>query len=97
MATLHVEQQVRDYKLWKQMFDSDPAQRKQNGVRAYRIAQRTDDPNYIVIDMDFDSTGAAQAFLTKLKTVWQSPQGQETMGSELPQSEIIETVESKSY
>ena len=97
MSTLHSEQLVPDYAAWKRMFDSDPAQRKQNGVRAYRISQRADDPNYVVVDLDFDSTGEAQAFLTRLRSVWQSPKAKQALGSSMPQVEIIETVEDKTY
>jgi ribosomal protein L35AE/L33A len=97
MSILHSEQKVPDFAAWKRMFDSDPAQRKQNGVRSYRISRSVDDPNYVVVDLEFDSTGEAQAFLTRLKSVWQSPQAKEAMGPSTPQVEIIETVEDKTY
>lgn len=97
MTTLHVEQKVPDFATWKKLFEADKAHRKESGVRSYRISKRTDDPNYVVVDMEFDSSGEAQAFLTKLKGLWQSPEAKEAMGAAMPQTEITETVETKDY
>jgi ribosomal protein L35AE/L33A len=91
-----MEQDVTDFGSWKQVFDADPAHRKESGVRSYRIGRRTDDPNHVVMDLDFENTGDAQAFLTKLQDdVWQSPAAMKVMSGGTPQAEIIETIEAK--
>jgi hypothetical protein len=96
MLTLHIEHPIRDYNTWKAAFERDPAGRQQGGVRRYRILRPLDDPNYIMIDLDFDTPSQAAAFLAALRTVWQSPQAAPALGGS-PQTRIVETVESKEY
>lgn len=94
MATLHIEHQIHSFEAWKAAFDRDPAGRQQNGVRSYRISRPVDEPNYIIIDLDFDSASEAQAFRGIIQKVWQSPQAASALlGS--PQTRIVEEVESK--
>ena len=45
MPTLMVTHAVRDYDVWKQMFDSDPLGREASGVRGHRVMRASDDPN----------------------------------------------------
>ena len=48
--------------------------RQRSGVRRYRIFQ-VDDPNYVMVDLDFDTAKEAQGFLEILRTqVWPSPE-----------------------
>ncbi|HCT81702.1 MAG TPA: hypothetical protein DGG94_09380 [Micromonosporaceae bacterium] len=95
MSTLHVEHKVTDFNAWKKVFDADPAERKKNGVRSYRVNRAVDDPNYIMMDLEFDSTDTAKAFLGKLRKVWQTPQAAAQIGEGTPQVHIAETVETK--
>lgn len=45
--------------------------RREAGVRAQRVQRPVDDPMYVVIDLDFDTTDDAKAFLHFLNTkVW---------------------------
>jgi hypothetical protein len=96
MPTLHIEHPIRDYDTWKAAFERDPAGRRQGGVRRYRVLRPIDDPNYVMIDLDFDSTSQAEAFLAALRTVWQSPQAAPALGGS-PQTRIVEAAESKEY
>jgi hypothetical protein len=93
MATLRIEHPIRDYDTWKAAFERDPAGRRKGGVRRYRILRPTDDPNYVMIDLDFDTVGEAEAFLAALHRVWQSPQAAPALAGS-PQTRIVETVES---
>ncbi len=94
MPTLHIENQIRDFDTWKAAFDRDPAGRKRGGVRRYRVSRPVDDPNYVVIDLDFDSLGEAEAFLAAMRDVWKSPQAAPALiGS--PQTRIFEVVEAE--
>jgi hypothetical protein len=95
MPILQIEHPVRDFDAWKQAFDSDPIGRQQGGVRRYRISQPADDPNYIVVDLEFDSTDEAEAFRTALRNLWSRVEGE--LGLQNPQARIVETVESKEY
>jgi hypothetical protein len=55
MYILWIEHPVSDYDAWKAAFDSDPIGRECSGVRRYRILRATDDPNYVMIDLEFDN------------------------------------------
>ncbi len=97
MPTLQIEHPIPDYDTWKAAFERDPAVRQQGGVRRYRILRPIDDPNYVMIDLDFDSTSQAEAFLATLRTVvWKSPQAAQVLGGS-PQTRIVEVAESKEY
>jgi hypothetical protein len=94
MAILRIEHPVPDFEGWKSAFDSDPAGRKQSGARRYTIFRSIDDPNYVLIDLEFDTTSEAEALLAALRGVWSRVQG--TVMSN-PQARIVEAVDSKEY
>jgi len=75
MPTLRIEHPVRDYDAWRRAFDGDPAGRKAGGVRRFEVLRAVDDPNYVLIDLEFDSTTEAEAFLGRLRTIWSRVQG----------------------
>jgi hypothetical protein len=71
MVTLHIEHAISDFDTWSAAFNRFDAQRRQAGVRSHRVHRPVDDPNYVVVDLDFDTTEAAQAFLQFLTTqIW---------------------------
>jgi hypothetical protein len=90
MPTLRIEHAVPDFNGWKRAFDSDPADRKGSGVRRYRVLRSVDDPNYVMIDLEFDSLEDAEGLLAKMRRVW-SGDGQKVMRN--PQARIVDTVE----
>jgi hypothetical protein len=65
MAALVAVFQTGDYDGWKQMFDSDPAGRKQ-AASGHRVMRAVDDPNEVFVRVDFDSVDAAKAFRERL-------------------------------
>ena len=69
-AVLYIEHAVRDFEAWKRAFESDPVGREQSGVRRYRILRGTEDPNFVVIELEFDGTAEAEAFAGKLRELW---------------------------
>ena len=78
-------------------FDRVDGRRQQLGVRGYRILQPTDDPKYVMIDLEFDRASEAEAFLTFLqRDVWSSRDAAPGLIGD-PQTRIVETVESKEY
>jgi hypothetical protein len=90
MHTLRIEHQVQDYDRWKQVFDSDPADRKGSGVRAYRVMRAVDEPDLVLIDLDFDSAEEAAAMHQKMLGIWAGP-GKAVMVS--PTARVVESVE----
>jgi hypothetical protein len=69
MYTLRIEHPVADYDAWKASFDSDPIDRERSGVRRYRVMRAPDDPNYVMIDLEFESAGQAEAVKAALGEV----------------------------
>lgn len=74
MITLHIEHPITDYGTWRAAFDAFAQARRGAGVIGERIARPVDDPCYIVVTLDFESTERAVAFRHFLETeVWSSP------------------------
>lgn len=69
MPIVRIEHSVPNFETWKQAFDRDPADRKGSGVRRYQILRPKDDPNYVMVDLEFDSIGEAEAFLRKMQQI----------------------------
>ena len=90
MTILRIEHAVADYGTWKAAFDSDPAGRRETGVRRYQIMRPIDDPNYVMIDLEFDGTAGAEALLAGMRHVWQRVDG--TLIAD-PKAQIVEPVE----
>lgn len=94
MPILRIEHPVPDFDGWKQAFDSDPVGRERSGVRRYRILRDMDNPNYVMIDLEFDSKAEAEALLAAMRGIWSRVQGQIMRD---PQARIVEVVENKEY
>ncbi len=93
MYMLRIEHPVPNYAGWKQAFDSDPVDRKKSGVRRYRILRSVDDPNYVLIDLEFDTIREAEALLTAMRGVWARVEGKIMMNPKTQIVEILETQE----
>ena len=92
MFILQIEHPVPNYDAWKKAFDSDPINRKQSGVRRYRVFRPIDQPNYAIIELEFDSINEAEGLLAAMREVWRGVQGTII---ESPQVRIFEVVESQ--
>ncbi|MBL8045735.1 MAG: hypothetical protein JNL09_04295, partial [Anaerolineales bacterium] len=75
-------------------FDSDPVGREQLKVRRYQILRRVDNPNYVTINLEFDTASDAEALLNAMRAVWARVEGTIMMN---PKTEIAEVVETKTY
>jgi ribosomal protein L35AE/L33A len=94
MAVLRIEHPVPDYGLWKRAFDADPVGRERSGVRRYQVMRAVDDPNYVLIDLEFDSPGEAQALLDKMRVVWERVAGSVVSD---PKARIVERAVTREY
>jgi hypothetical protein len=73
MPTLHIEHPITDLVTWLGAFNSFAEARENAGVRAQRVRQPVGDPCYIVVDLEFDDSEAANTFKEFLEgVVWQS-------------------------
>ena len=96
MHIVQIEHLTTGYDTWKAVFDSDPIGREQGGVRRYRIARPVDEPDYIVVDLEFDDRDRAVAFRDALQRMWATPQAQQLLGG-TPRARVVEEVESVAY
>ena len=94
MYSLQIEHPVPNFDAWRRAFESDPVNRKQSGVRRYRVLRPIDNPNYAIIDLEFDSLNEAEGLLAAMREVWRGVQG--TI-MESPRVRIVEVMESKEY
>ncbi len=92
---LRIEQKVGNFDAWKRMFDNDPINRQKSGVRRYRILRPTDDPNYVMLDLEFDGAKEAENVRSALGNLWGTPEAQKVMQN--PQLRIVELIETKTY
>jgi len=92
MYMLRIEHPVPNFEGWKQAFDSDPVGRERLGVRRYQISRAIDNPNYVMIDLEFDTVAQAEALLAAMRVVWGRVEGTIMMN---PQARIVEMVETK--
>lgn len=93
MYTLRIEHRTANYSAWKQAFDSDPAGRERSGVRRYRVMRSLEDPNYVLIDLDFDTPSQAEALLGAMRGIWVGPAS--SLISD-PQARIVAAVDAQS-
>jgi hypothetical protein len=94
MPILHIEHQVGDFEAWKRDgFDADPIGRAKAGVRTHRISRDADDPNYVLVELEFRTLPEAEAMRAALRNLWRNPLVQIAS----PMARIFETVETTEY
>jgi hypothetical protein len=96
MPVLRLEHAIRDFDLWKSAFDRDPIGRGRSGVRGHRVFRPIDDPNYITVDLEFDTRAEAESFRVSLAELWRSREAAPALIG-TPQVRIVEAVETKRY
>jgi hypothetical protein len=96
MHVLRIEHAIRDFEAWKKAFDSDPALREAAGVRHYRVMRPMGKPNYVLIDLDFDTSSQAEGFLDAMREVWQSRGAAPALAGS-PLARVVTEVENKTF
>jgi hypothetical protein len=97
MHVLKIEYPVADYDAWKEAFDRDVLDREGSGVRRYRVLRPTDDPNYVMIDLDFDAADEARAYLAALQRQFYSSRQTSPVSGGGLRTRIVELAEAKEY
>jgi hypothetical protein len=92
MPSLRIQHAVQNFEGWKRAFDSDPMNRKASGVRRYSVYRSVADPNFVMIDLEFDTMADAERLLENLRRLWAGPGGAFMRN---PEAWIVETVESR--
>jgi hypothetical protein len=97
MHVLQIEHSIRDFNTWKAAFDRFSDKRRRSGVRRHQIFQPVDDPNYVVLDLEFESESEAEAYLGWLRReVWSSREASPALAGG-PQTRIAKVIESQEY
>jgi hypothetical protein len=81
MPILRIEHPVPDFDAWKAAFESDPLGREQSGVHRYTVLRPIDDPNYVMVDVEFDNASEAEAMRAALKEMWRRVEAEGLSGA----------------
>jgi hypothetical protein len=97
MHVLQIEHPISDFGTWRTAFDRFTDKRQQSGVRRHRVFRPVGDPNYVALDLEFESEGDAEAFLGWLRReVWSSREASPALAGG-PQTRIVRVMESQEY
>ena len=66
-------------------------------MRRYRVLRPTDDPNYVLIDLEFDEAEQAEAYLAALRRQFYSSREASPASGGGPKTRIVEVAEAKDY
>lgn len=96
MPTLQLEHAIKDFALWKAAFDRDPIDRRGLGVRRHRVFRPLDDPNYVIVELEFDTTAEAERCGVALRELWSSRQAAPALSGD-PRVRIVDAIEDHPY
>ena len=92
MFTLLIQHAITDFPTWKSAYDRFADTRAQAGVVTDRIRRPVDDPQYLVIELDFERRESAEAFRDFLTTVvWSNPDASPALAG-VPTASVLEPV-----
>jgi hypothetical protein len=92
MPVLHIEHPITNLATWLEAFKNLTVVRQQAGVISERVWQPHDDPQYIVVNLEFASLSSAADFRTFLQErVWSSPDAAPGLAGS-PKAEILSEV-----
>jgi hypothetical protein len=93
MIVLRLEHKAPSYEEWKKTFDSDPINRKQSGVKHYRIYRAIDNPNHVAMEFSFDTLSEAQKVLSSLEDFWEKTAGSIIINPKIQFFNVVESIE----
>jgi hypothetical protein len=71
MPMLLIDYRVQDVVGWREIFDQDPMGRARHGVTRHWLYQDCEDPNHIMVSLEFPSAQQAKRFRKALQPVWE--------------------------
>jgi quinol monooxygenase YgiN len=92
MFTLQIEHRVCDFDAWKKAFDNYTPFQSEDCVHRYRIFRSLDNPNYVMIDLDFERSSEANKFVEAMQQLWERVEGKLI---DRPQVRIVEALENQ--
>jgi heme-degrading monooxygenase HmoA len=63
VTVLVVQHKVRDFDSWKPVFDDDESRRREHGAQRHWVYRTVEDPNDVVVAVEFPSADAARSFV----------------------------------
>jgi len=90
MFVLQIEHEVFDFVSWKKAFDGDPKGRKEMGVDQYEVFCMMDNPNFVVVNLWFESVELANNCILALRGLWNG-EGGKVMKN--PQTRILDLMD----
>jgi hypothetical protein len=96
MPVLQLEHGIKDFAMWKAAFDRDPIDRRGLGVQRHRVFRPVDDANYVMVELEFETTDQAEACRAALGELWKSSAAAPALKGD-PQTRIVEAVEEMEY
>jgi hypothetical protein len=94
MFTLQIEHRVCDFDSWEKAFDRYNPFREESCANRYRLFRSIDNPNYVIINLDFDRSSDADIFLSAMSQLWSRVEGKLI---DRPQVRIVEALERKAH
>lgn len=70
MPVLLIDYRVQDVVGWRAIFDQDPVGRAQQGVTRHWLYQDCEDPNHLMLSLEFPSAQEAKVSARALEPVW---------------------------
>jgi len=90
---VRIEHPVLDFATWKKAFDGDPVSREKLRVRRYTIFRPIDNPKYVMVDLEFDTSSDAETFRAAILDLWRGTEAKGIISN--PQARVVEAVETK--
>jgi hypothetical protein len=69
VAILLIEYRTPDFPRWKDVFDRDPMDRRGSGATRHWIYRDADDPEHVILSLEFPTAQGARTFLDALEPV----------------------------
>ena len=63
MVNVFVRHRIKDYTVWKQVFDGFAAKRRVGGEQTYRVARLVGEPNNLCLFFEWDTAANAERFI----------------------------------
>jgi hypothetical protein len=93
MAVLHIEHEISELAVWLDAFKRSAPAREAAGVTRTEVYQRADDPNYVVVNLSFETGEAATSFREALiNQIWSAPDSAPALVGP-PTARVLEEIE----